>query len=71
METLGTRLRRLMKAEGRADAILHALLERAEAGDLKAVQMVLDLSGEGPKGRDGEPPVVRVEFAPEAEEYAK
>ena len=71
METIADTLRRVMKGTAHAEGIATALLERAEAGDLKAVQMVLQLLGEDLEGKDPGENVVHIKLGRGVRELAR
>lgn len=71
METIAETLVRVMDGTDHAERIALALVERAEAGDLKAVQLVLAMLGEDPENKAEEDAVYRIEFGPGVEDFCK
>lgn len=70
MKSMAEELRTVMRKEKAARPMLLALLERAKEGDLKAIQLVLDILGEK-AGQDGEEQTFQVVLGPGVEELAK
>lgn len=66
---MGEQLRALLAEGSVARSILSALCQRATEGDLKAIQLVMDILGEKPPQDDG--PEIRIELGPGVEELAK
>lgn len=71
METVAETLVRVMDGTDHAERIALALVERAEAGDLKAVQLVLAMLGEDPENKAEEDAVYRIELGPGVERLCK
>lgn len=69
MKSMADELRAVMRREKAARPMLLALLERAKEGDLKAIQLVLDILGEK-SPQDGET-AIRIELGPGVEELAE
>lgn len=69
-QSMAERLRALLGEDGRQEQVLLALVQRAAEGDLKAIQLVLDILGEKPPQEEDDREI-RVVFDPGIEESAK